>query len=115
MAHGARTLKTVTFICHATESTVFGASTAAARLQSHISLVVINEVFHLDPLWAVVHDAARACGGSALSLPLVYLCVGDAGAGVLARCDVGFYGTNSLRYPPILLIYHVSVQTIAGS
>ena len=93
---------------------MFGAAATTHRFESSVGHIFNNGVFHLSAPLLFAADAALAYGDCVLSLPLVYLCVDDVGAGDLARCDVGFYGTNSW-HPPILLIYHVSVQTIASS
>ena len=113
--HNTGAFKTVAAIGHAAESAMFGTATTAGRFESGVGHIVINEVFHLRDPWSVAHDAVPAVRDCVLFRPLVYLSVGDVGAGVLFLVYVAFCRTNSLRYPPILLIYHVPVQPIAGT
>ena len=96
LTHSAGAFKTVAAIGHAAKPTVFGATTTTGRFQSGIDHIVVNKVFHLADSLLFVADAVQACGGSVLSLPLVYLSVGIVDTGALALCDVVPCRTSSL-------------------
>jgi len=115
-AHGASTLKTVAAIGHATESTVLGASAGTGGFEPVIGCVVVNEVFHFRfPFESVAVDAAPGVGdspplrGAGHRLQHVLDAVGAA------LSHVVLCGTNSSRHPPILLIHHVLVHSVAST